>query len=170
MYVNGMSVNSLLNDGQYGGRGALLPHFSSPVAYQKGRGFGSLLRNLFRGVVPLFRKPIVKRGLRTVGKAAATALLEAGQRALQTEDPVSFGSALGESSRKHAQNLLTQARSQLGGKKRVIAIAKHSVSRRSSTAPSRRVQLRAASTLKPQKKQKKQPSKIKRARDIFSSY
>jgi hypothetical protein len=145
---------------QYGGKAALMPHFSSPIAYQKGRGFGSVLRSIFRGVLPLMRKPIVRKGLKTLGKAAATALVEAGQRALQDEDPVgSFGVALKETSRKHAADLLNKARGQLGGKQGRKPID----SRRSTSIRSRRVSSRAKLS-----SQKRLLKRLK-LQDIFSS-
>ena len=95
--------------------GALLPHFRSTISYQRGRGLGGLIRGLFRRVTPIFKKPIVRKGLKTLGKAAATAMLEAGQQALQDDGP-SFTSALKSSSRKQAQHLIRQARQKMTGK------------------------------------------------------
>lgn len=103
-------------DHQGGGK-ALLPYFSSSVSYQRGRGFGSVIRSIFRGIVPLIRKPIVKQGFKTLGKAAATALLEAGQQAIDEKD-MTFGSALKSASKTQAQALLKEARSRLVGQGR----------------------------------------------------
>lgn len=94
--------------------GALLPHFRSAVSYQRGRGLGGLLRGIFRRVTPLLKKPIVRKGLKTLGKAAATAMLEAGQQALQDEGP-SFTSALKTASQRQAQGLIREARRTMTG-------------------------------------------------------
>lgn len=94
--------------------GALLPHFRSAVSYQRGRGLGGLLRGLFRRVTPILKKPIIRKGLKTLGKAAATAMLEAGQQALQDEGP-SFTSALKASSQRQAQQLIREARRNMTG-------------------------------------------------------
>lgn len=88
--------------------GAMLPHFSSSVGYQRGRGLGGLIGSLIRRVIPLFSKPIVKKGLTSMGKAAATALLEAGQKSL-SDQSTSFKQALGQSSRQQAKKLMEQA-------------------------------------------------------------
>ena len=109
---------------QFGGD--LLPHFRSSVSYQRGRGFGGLIRQIIRRVTPLFRKPIVRKGLKSIGKAAATAVLEAGQRSLQEDGPT-FGPALKASSKKQAQALIQKAmRNQQGsGRKRKKGISRH---------------------------------------------
>ena len=93
---------------------ALLPYFSSPVAYQRGRGLGSLIRSLFRPVKTLFKKPIVRKGLKKLGTAAAQALVDAGQQALQQED-VSFRSALKNTSKEQAKDLLKQVKQGMTG-------------------------------------------------------
>ena len=98
---------------QYGGQ-ALLPYFSSPVAYQRGRGIGSLVRSLFRPVSMLFKKPGVRKGFQKLGKAAAHALVSAGQQALQDDD-VSFKSALKKSSKEQAKQLLQQVKQGMTG-------------------------------------------------------
>lgn len=96
---------------QYHMTGGMLPHFRSTIAFQRGRGIGNLLGSLVQRVIPLFSKPIVKKGIKHIGKAATTALLEAGQKALAEQEP--FGKALKESSRAQAQRLMTQAQSTL---------------------------------------------------------
>ena len=96
------------------GGAALLPYFSSPVAYQRGRGLGSLVRSLFRPVRTLFKKPIVRKGLKKLGTAAAQALVDAGQQALQEED-ITFGSALKQTSKEQAKNLLKQVKQGMTG-------------------------------------------------------
>lgn len=95
--------------------GASLPHFQSPISYQRGHGLGGLLRSLFRSVVPLFKKPIVRQGLKSLGKAAATAVLEAGQKALSQDNEGSFGSALKASSQRQARELIRQAQGSMAG-------------------------------------------------------
>ena len=92
---------------QYKMTGGMLPHFRSSVGVQRGRGIGGFFGSLVRRVIPLFSRPIVKKGLKTVGKAAATALLEAGQKAIAEQEP--FHKALKSSSRAQAQQLMTQA-------------------------------------------------------------
>lgn len=146
---------------QLGGK-ALLPYFSSPVAYQRGRGFGSVLRSIFRGIIPLMRKPIVRQGLKRLGQATTTALIEAGQRALDDSN-VTFGSALKNASKSQAQALLNEARSQLVGQ---------------GKQRSRRKKKRLTSTKRVSKKQSSVSRKTKvkkvgrvrsRARDIFTT-
>ena len=75
---------------QKGGQ-ALLPYFTSPVAYQRGRGLGSLVRSLFRPVKSLFKKPIIRKGLTKLGTAAAHALVDAGKE----ETAIPLGRGLG---------------------------------------------------------------------------
>lgn len=134
--------------------GGQLPYFSSPISYQRGRGFGSILRNLFRSVVPFFNKPVVKEGIRTLGRAAATSFLDAGQRALN-EEGTSFSDALKTASRDQAQILMKKAHSKLTGqgrrgrkrkiitrKKKTVPRRKAKVSRKRVTPESRRVRSR----------------------------
>ena len=85
-----------------------IPYFHSSVGFQRGRGLGSMLSSLVRRVVPLFKKPIVQKGLKTLGTTAASALLEAGQKAL-SDDPITFKQALAESSKTGAQQLIKGA-------------------------------------------------------------
>ena len=94
--------------------GAHLPYFSSPVAYQRGRGLGSLVRSIFRPIKTLFKKPVVRKGLKKLGTAAAQALVDAGQQALQEED-VSFKSALKQTSKEQAKDLLKQVKQGMTG-------------------------------------------------------
>lgn len=132
--------------------GGQLPYFSSPISFQRGRGFGSILRNLFRSVVPFFNKPVVKQGIRTLGRAAATSFLDAGQRALN-EEGTSFSDALKTASRGQAQILMNKAHSKLTGqgrrrrkiitrKKKTVPKRKAKVSRKKVTSKSRRVRSR----------------------------
>lgn len=127
-----------------------LAHFSSPVTYQRGRGFGSVLRSIFRGVVPFMKKPAVKQGLKHFGKAALTAVLDAGQRALD-EEGTSFGSALRSSSKTQAQTLMRQARGNLIGegrhsktqvKRELVRKTKRKISRKSNGTTTRRIRSR----------------------------
>jgi hypothetical protein len=87
------------------GRGSL-PHFSSPVSYQRGRGLGSLLRGLFRAVRPIFKKPIIRQGLKKLGKAATAAAIEASQQVLDKDDVKAFGPALKNALKQQAKNAL----------------------------------------------------------------
>ena len=96
---------------QYHMTGGMLPHFRSSVAFQRGRGIGGLLGSLVRRVIPFFSTPIVKKGIKHIGKAATTALLEAGQKALAEQEP--FRKALKRSSGVQAQRLMSQAQSTL---------------------------------------------------------
>ena len=116
--------------------GALLPHFRSSVSYQRGRGLGGLIRGIIRRVAPLLRKPIVRKGLKSIGKAAATAVLEAGQKSLREDGP-RFGSALKASSQKQVKALIQKAlhKQQGGGRKR----KKKTVSNKQLVAKRRRV-------------------------------
>ena len=107
-------------------RGAGLAYFSSPIAYQRGRGLGSLVRSLFRPVKTLFKKPIVRKGLSKLGQAATHALLEAGQQALEHED-VNFKTALKDSSKKHAKTLLQDVKKTMTGqgkRRRTTAVSR----------------------------------------------
>jgi hypothetical protein len=128
-----------LQQQQHGG--SLLPHFRSTVSYQRGRGLGGLIRGLFRRVTPLLKKPIVRKGLKTLGKAAATAVLEAGQEALRGEQ--SFGSALKTSSQKQAQGLIRKARQNMtGGRHKRTPKRKKNTSRQQLVVKKRRVRSR----------------------------
>ena len=92
-----------------------LPFYASPVSYQRGSGLGGLLRGLFRSVRPLLQKPIVKRGLKALGKAATAAVLEAGQHAVAQDNIRAFGPALKEAGKRQARQLV---RTMTGGSKR----------------------------------------------------
>ena len=78
-----------------------LPHFTSPVSYQRGRGFGSLLRGIIRKVQPILRKPIVKQGIKSLGKAT----LEAAQKALESENIGQFGPSFRRAAEKNVKEL-----------------------------------------------------------------
>ena len=95
-----------------------LPHFRSSVGFQRGQGLGSMLSSLVRRVVPLFKKPIVQKGLKTIGTTAASALLEAGQKAL-SNDPITFKQALAQSSKTGAQHLIKEAHQAISKKQGV---------------------------------------------------
>ena len=117
-----------------------LPYFSSPVAYQRGRGLGSLVRALFRPVKTLFKKPIVRKGLKKLGTAAAHALVEAGKEALTQED-VTFGNALKKSSKQQAQDLLKQVQQNMTGKGGKRKRLKLPVSKKQDSVKKARVEL-----------------------------
>jgi hypothetical protein len=116
-----------------------LPFYSSPVSYQRGRGLGGLIRGLYRTVRPLLQKPIVKRGLKALGKAATAAVLEAGHQAMAQRNIRSFGPALKEAGKRQARQLL---RTMTGGSKRkrkpgsTVSRSRTSVKRRRA-APTR---------------------------------
>lgn len=129
-----------------------MAYHQSPISFQRGRGFGGILRSIFRGVIPFFQKPAVKTGIKSLGKAAASALFDAGHRALNEPD-VSFSDALKSSSKLQAQSLLNQARSQLGGKRKLPSTRRR--------AP--RTKKRALSSKVKSKKHRRGQS-----RDIFS--
>lgn len=57
--------------------GGNMAHFSSPILYQHGRGLGGVLSGIFKSVIPFFKKSIVRKGLKRIGKSAAMAGLEA---------------------------------------------------------------------------------------------
>ena len=92
-------------------RSNTLPYYSSPVSYQRGNGLGGLLRGLFRAVKPLFQKPIVKKGLKALRKAASSAVLEAGHEALAKRDIRAMAPALKSAGRRHAENVKNAATS-----------------------------------------------------------
>jgi len=119
---------------QYRMMGGMLPHFRSSVAFQRGRGLGGMLGSLVRRVIPLFSKPIVKKGIKHIGKAATTALLEAGQKALAEQEPIK--KALKKSSSIQAQRLMSQAQSALNTPPRSIKRA-HPNKKRVSFNPKR---------------------------------
>lgn len=50
--------------------GGSLPHFHSAVAFQRGHGLGGVLGKFLRYIVPILKKPVVKRTLKRVGRAA----------------------------------------------------------------------------------------------------
>ena len=97
--------------------GGRLPYFSSPVSYQRGRGLGGLLRGLFRGIRPLLKKPIVKRGLKTLGKHAAKAVLDAGQQALEGNE-TAFAPALKRTGKTQLQAIIRDMKPAVSPNKR----------------------------------------------------
>ena len=119
MDVNPLLLNLLAGarKQQYGGK-ALLPYFRSSIAYQRGRGFGSVIRRLFRPVSRLFKKPIVRKGLSSLARAGATALVDAGKSSLDNSD-VKFREALTKESQKQAEKILAQMRQSLGNRNTV---------------------------------------------------
>ena len=143
--------------------GGALPYFSSAVSLQRGRGWGGVLRSLFRGITPIFKKPIVKRGLKSLGKRAATALVEAGQSALKNEQ--SFGPALKKAGKHEAEKLLKAIKQS--------AHLQPDKKRRKSNSPISSVSVSRKPTLVVKRK-KKRPSTNTAStaihgRDIFSS-
>lgn len=86
---------------------AELPYFSSSVNYQRGRGFGNLLRGIFRAIKPIFKKKIVRKGLKKLGRAAAQAGIEASQKALEEDNVRAFAPALKAASAKQIKKILT---------------------------------------------------------------
>lgn len=128
-----------------------MSYFSSPVSYQRGRGLDGLIRGVFRLIKPLFKKPLVKKGLKALGKAATAAALEAGQKALQAKDIHAFAPALKESGKQQAKDLLKRI---TGGKGKINH--KRTVSHLPVLVKRRRVQSRSS-----------QRKKKKKSRDIF---
>lgn len=109
--------------------GGMLPHFQSSVAYQRGRGLGGLIGSLVRRVIPFFSKPIVKKGLRNIGKTAATALLDAGQKALAAENPTPFKKALAQTSRAETQKLIKSVLKRKAPVKKTVPIKRRRTTR-----------------------------------------
>ena len=111
--------------------GALLPHFRSPVSYQRGRGLGGLLRGIVRAVVPLFKKPIVRRGLKNLGKAAAASAWEATQRVAQEENPKAFVPAFKAAAKAHTIKAVADTLTGKGhGRKRKTVSRQRAVTKR----------------------------------------
>lgn len=109
---------------QYGkGRGSLMPYYSSNVMFQRGRGLGSLLRKLYRPIRRLLQKPIVKKGISTLARAGATALVDAGKASLENED-VKFTQALKDASQQQAQAILKQVQGAVRGSGRRYPLKK----------------------------------------------
>ena len=54
-------------------------YYSSPVTFQRGHGLGNVLSKIFRSVVPFFKNPNVKKGVKRIG----TAVLNTGLTSLQ---------------------------------------------------------------------------------------
>lgn len=92
-------------------RGQGLPVYMSRHAYMRGHGLGNILAKLFRGVMPFINKPIVKQGLKKVGKSVLRAGVNAASEALEGDK--NFGDALKEASKKEARQLLTQVKEHL---------------------------------------------------------
>ena len=141
--------------------GAALPYFSSPISLQRGRGWGGVLRSLFRGITPIFKKPIVKRGLKSLGKRAATALVEAGQTALKNEE--SFGPALKKAGKIEAEKLLKAI------KQSTHLQPSENRKRRKSNYSPMTVSVNRKPTLVVRRKKKKRNTADNNGRDIFSS-
>jgi hypothetical protein len=124
--VNAAVLRQLRNQNMYGG----LPYFSSPVSYQRGRGLGSLLRGLFRAVRPIFKKPMVRQGLKSLGKAATSAAIEAAQKAMDSDDIKAFGPAFKEASKRNVKTLIRQKMSGKGPTKRKAVSRKPKLTKR----------------------------------------
>ena len=58
-------------------------YYSSPITYQRGAGLGNILSRVFRSIVPIFKKPIVQKGLKRVGSAAINTSLKGLQNHLE---------------------------------------------------------------------------------------
>lgn len=59
-------------------------YYSSPLTFQRGHGLGNILSKIFRSVVPILQRPIVKKGL----KRAGSALLSSGVDYLNRDIPL----------------------------------------------------------------------------------
>ena len=45
-----------------------LPHYQSSVVFQRGHGLGGVLGRFIKSILPIVKKPIVKRTLKRIGK------------------------------------------------------------------------------------------------------
>lgn len=90
----------------YGGG---IPIYRSNLTFQRGHGLGSLLAKAVSGIIPLFSRKIVRKGLKRLGTAALSGGIEAASTALNNRD-TSFTQALKQSSKKQANQLLAEAR------------------------------------------------------------
>jgi hypothetical protein len=118
-----------------------LPFYASPVSYQRGRGLGGVLRGIVRSVRPLLQKPMVKRGLKALGRAATAAVLEAGHQAMTQRNLHAFGPALKEAGKRQARQLLLNApRTMMGAGSKRKRKPPSRVSRSQTPVKRRRVQ------------------------------
>lgn len=108
------------------GRG--LPHFSSALAFQRGNGLGGVLGRLFRSIIPIFKKQIVRKTLKRIGKVALKSGLSATRVKLENPE-----SSLGTNLKQQLKSNLKDAisRSPIKQKrKRKVSFPARSKSRR----------------------------------------
>lgn len=81
----------------------------------QGYGLGNVLARLARTIIPIFQRPVVKAGLKRIGKSAAVAGLDAIQKSLSShqDEPITFSQALKQSATKQAKQLTAEAKRQL---------------------------------------------------------
>lgn len=92
-----------------------MAYFRSPVSVQRGRGLGGFLASVARSIVPIFRKPIIQKGLKRLGQHAILAGTDAVGKALargntEEKEPQSFRDEMRRSARQHAQALVQEIR------------------------------------------------------------
>lgn len=63
-------------------------YYTSPLTYQRGAGLGNILSKAFRTILPLFKKPIVQRGLKRVGSALLNTGVAGLSDHLETKTPL----------------------------------------------------------------------------------
>lgn len=95
--------------------GGSMAYFRSPVSVQRGRGLGGFLASVARSIVPIFRKPIIQKGLKSLGQHAILAGTDAVGKALargsmEEKEPQSFRDEMRRSARQHAQALVKEIR------------------------------------------------------------
>lgn len=91
--------------------GGGMAYFSSPVAIQRGRGLGGLLASVARSIIPIFKKPLVQKGLKRLGKHALTIGTEAlGNTLVDNKENISFRDELKRSAKQQAQALIKEIR------------------------------------------------------------
>jgi hypothetical protein len=94
---------------QYGTGNGAMTYYTGPPMH--GYGLAGILARLARGVIPLFKRPIVQAGIKRIGKSMATAGLDAIQQSMSapSDAPVSFGRALKGNVKKQAKLLTSEA-------------------------------------------------------------
>lgn len=93
------------------------PVYQSPILFQRGHGLGNVLARVFRTVVPLFKSPMIKKGLKHLGKTAALATLHSAEQSLNSGSSFkkNLKENLKQSGQQEIKKLIDEARKSMVG-------------------------------------------------------
>ena len=89
------------------GRG--LPYYHSTVAFQRGHGLGGVLGKLFKTLVPLIQKPVVRKTLKRIGRSALDTGISAVRDTVSTPNS-KFSDNLKRHTKRNIGNILTKSK------------------------------------------------------------